>query len=491
MSAKRQPPIIEYNVDELPPRVFWKVPVQLVRSDVGSFCEQLHALVIERQGASFYYPTVESQHTLCRYEWHKRHARDKFGLRLGVVINVGPENLSEIEAYVTLSTVIGNPGTRPELPKNVVTAAQRDVIEMLGEALRRRTSQDSIEWFVVRHVEMPYQHGFARRFESTDQHLTFLPTRILKDRNRRVSAVVIRVSAGSKELAKARAFGDLTIACALFTLANSQRYETAVMDWPRTRPNMEFVDSVKGIDENRLYPLRRHWPDPESMSPDISERCDWIWSGFNRLSEDERRFFLPALFAYYSAKTDKTDWSTLSVVGFTAALGALATGKKRKCEGSLTCSICGSLSFKHDIRSEVAAILELVSEICGITDKTRLDALRQMIQRVYREQRSAYVHAAQLRHQEYGQGSKIPVHLPTNDAPVQEFAQYAEDLLSISRTARWTLLAWLAEKTGTSLEHKKFGINTENVTASILNSAQISMPGGTTIRMSHATKKSN
>lgn len=489
MRAKRQPPTIEYNVDELPPRVFWKIPVQLVRSEVGSFCEQLHALIMERQGASFYYPTLESRQTLCRYEWHKRYAREKFGLRLGAVVNVGPEDLHEIEAYVTLHTAIGDPGTAPELPEDVVKGAQKDVIEILGEALRRKTWQDAKEWLVVRHVETPYQHGFAGRFESTDRRLTFLPTRILKDGNRRVSAVLVRVNSASKELAKARAFGDLTIACALFTLANSQRYETAVLNWPRTRPNIEFVDSAEGTDEGRLYPLRRHWPEPEPMSPDVGERCDWVWSRFNRLSEDERRLFLPALFAYYSAKTNKTDWSTLSVVGFTAALGALAIGKRRKCEGSLTCSICGPLSFKHDIKSEVGAILELVSEICGITGKNKLDELRQMLQRVYREQRSAYVHAAQLRHQEYGQGSRIPVHLPTNDAPVQEFAQYAEDLLSISKTARWTLLAWLAEKTGSRLEHEKFGINAESVTASLLNSVQISMPGRTMIKMSHSKRK--
>lgn len=489
MPTKRRLPIVEYNVDEIPPRVFWKIPIQLARSEVGSFCEQLHALVMERQGASFYYPTVEGLRTLCRYEWNKRYARDKFGLRLGAVINVGPEDLNEIEAYVTPSTAIGNPGVTPELPKDVVKEAQKDAIEIVGEAFRRKISQDAKEWLVVRHVETPYQHGFSDRFESTDRRLTFLSTRILKDGNRRVSAVLIRVSTASKELAKARAYGDLTIACALFTLANSQRYETTVLNWSHTRPVIEFVDSTEGVDEDRLYPLRRHWPKPEPMSSDVDERCDWIWSQFNRLGAEERQFFLPALFAYYSAKTNKTDWSTLSVVGFTAALSALARRRKKKCEGSLICSICGPLSFKHEIRSEVTAILELVSEICGITDKTKLEVLHQMLQRVYREQRSAYVHAAQLRHQEYGQGSGIPAHLPTNDAPVQEFAQYSEDLLSISRTARWTLLAWLAEKTHSHLDHKKFGIDMENVTAKLLNSAQISMPPRTMIKMSHSKTK--
>ena len=125
-------------------------------------------------------------------------------------------------------------------------------------------------------------------------------------------------------------------------------------------------------------------------------------------------------------------------------------------------------------------MVDLIVAVCGIARQKR-DELQAMLYRVYRKQRSAYVHGAQLRHDEYGQGARLPSHLPTNDAPVQELFEYAQDLSSLRKITHWTLLAWLGSRSGALLDTQLFSINTGTVTSKLLHSVKITFPGAAVI----------
>lgn len=484
MKHKRPVPVIPYYVHGLPPRTFWKISGSIPRSQAGSFVEQLYSITSERGGASFFYPDIGRGRTRCRYEWHAPLGKEQYGLRIGIVVEVSASDISELEAYVTRSTVFDDM-TRPMEPltEPIIESAQKSVVETLNDAVRRQQPQEQKAWVAVYHVEVPYVHGFAERFQTSDGRLTLLPTRILKDRHRRISASLIHVQASAGELARAQAFRDITVACALFTLASAQRYETTTLNWPRTRPAIRFVPSNGSFKEDRLYCGQRKWPKPEEMSSGVTARCEWIWSAFSKLTEADRQAFLAPLFAYYTATVRTRDFETLSVVGYTAALSALAAQRRAKCDGTLTCSKCGVLQFRHDLAGEVRAIVDTVAEVCNISDDGHLRELRTMIQRVYSKQRSAYVHAAHLRHEEYGQGDGFPGGMPTNDALVQEQYEYALDLSSISSITRRTLLEWIAARASSPLDNPLFFVDPNCITMKAAHSGRFTFPETAVIRL--------
>lgn len=483
MARKRPLPVIPYYPHGLPPRTFWKVSGSVPRMQAGAFVEQLYAITSERGGASFFYPDVERDRTRCRYEWHARLGKNKYGLRIGIVVEVGPSDISELEAYVTRSTVFEDMTQAMEpLSDLTIKSAQESVVETLEEALRPQKPQDQKDWIAVYHVEVPFTCGFAEKFQTSDGRLVLLPTRVLKDHNRRVSASLVRVQASAGELARVRAFRDLLIACALFTLASAQKYEATTLHWPRNRKAVRFAPPDGNLDEDRLYPRRKIWPKPEAMSPSVAARCDWIWSAFNRLTAADRQFLLAPLFAYYAAMERRRDFATLSVIAYTAAVSALATQRRAKCDGRLTCSKCGVLQFKHDLTGEVTAIAQTVAEVCKLPHQ-RIQELRDMLQRVYSKQRSAYVHAAHLRHEEYGQGDQLPAAMPTNHASVQEHYQYELDSSSLSSLTRRTLLEWLSARSGAPLDAQLFFIDHNCITMKAAQTFRLTFPEAATIQL--------
>lgn len=477
MVSKRPKPMIRYSLAQLPPRTFWKIEVSLPRTAAGSFSENLHALVKERGGASFYYPNVEKSQTICRYEWHRKFEGKKYGLRIGIVVNITNNDISELEAYVTRSEIFDDMTAKLEsIPEDVVASIQEEVIRTLEEVEKRTEPSNVSDFLPVFHIEVPYTFGFSQKFLTSDGRVTILPTRIIKDRNKRISAVIVRSEAGSKEVAKANAFNDLTIVCALFTIANAQRFETTTLEWSRYRQPIQFLSDFEDMVEDRLYPRRKNWPQSENMKPFVSKRCEWVWSAYNKITQEEQTVFLPALFAYYASITGKKNLSTLSVVGFTASLGALAKPYHEKCSGTLSCNICGGLTFKHDIIGEVKAISKMIIEVCGIEDQAKRSELKEMLHRVYGKQRSAFVHGAQFRHEEYGQGPGLPAQMPTNDAPVRELFEYSQDLMSLSSITRRTLLQWLEHRSGVTLDLESFFINPDKITVKLKESIHVTFP---------------
>jgi hypothetical protein len=450
----RKRSVLPYKTHELPSRAAWKVPIIIPRTEVALLCERLHSIVMDRKGASFYYPNEARTQTLCRYEWHRRIGSDQFALRIGVDFFVGPTDIAEIEIYATTSDVIQDLADPAEaLNDQLRGIAYRDAAETVNRALQGPEKVKS--WLFVFHIETPYGLGFSRRSVFGEADLTILPTRILKD-FKRISAAIVSVEAATNVSARDAASATLTTACALLTLSEGQRYEIARLDPNWSRPTIQIVKSLEGINEARLYPLRLKWPNLEKVDDLMLDRFSWVWSAFQSLTPEAAETFAAPLFAYYGATIRNSDLATLSAVGYMAALSALATGNRTRCDGDVTCSLCGSLSMKHDSKGEVPAIVDFLRDLLGISEPKKIQA---MLRRTYGSQRSSFVHGARHRHREYGQGPRIPTGLPSEKAVVQqESLVYGEDLQSLAVLTRSALLHSLANLAGRELDRHLFDV---------------------------------
>jgi hypothetical protein len=190
-----------------------------------------------------------------------------------------------------------------------------------------------------------------------------------------------------------------------------------------------------------------------------------------------------ALFAYYSALGSANKLATVSVVSHLAALGALSKDKREKCSGDVTCSTCGALPWRHDRVSETGAITQTILEMCDITEPDRQRVVKGLVRRVHGEQRSAYVHAAQLRHFEYTAGQGQPGATPSNEAATQKVYEYLVDSQSIATLTRSTLIAWIFRQSNTALDFARFGIEPNRVPRRGGPTGRISLSGRIEARM--------
>lgn len=155
----------------------------------------------------------------------------------------------------------------------------------------------------------------------------------------------------------------------------------------------------------------------------------------------------------------------MSVVALTAALCALAEPRVQQCEGKLECPECGSLSWHHNTIGDRAAITDLVLDMVGdlIKDTKEIEAA---LRRVYFKQRSAYVHGAQLRHDEDSQANGAVPSLPSRDAPLPESQIFSDDLATMQRITRAVLLRWLARASHRSLDDELMRLSETPLVAS-------------------------
>ena len=85
-----------------------------------------------------------------------------------------------------------------------------------------------------------------------------------------------------------------------------------------------------------------------------------------------------------------------------------------------------------------------------------------LVERVYRKQRSSFVHGAQLRHQEYSK-SKLPTCVPGEKGAVGDLYWFVVDLSSMEALVRKVLLAWLSREAGVSPPYELFGLNVNRI----------------------------
>jgi hypothetical protein len=471
-------PVVDYNPYSLPPRTYWTFPVDIPRNSVGTFCEHLHLLIAEKSGASIFSPDIENERNTCRFEWNRKWMNEQFGLRIGLTFVVSKDPISEIQGYFTSKDLINaTEGTPPTLDAALVTSITAEISETIWNALNWEiVEQEKKEWRVVFHVSAPDALGFSQSVEAANGHFRFLKTRIVPKDLTRVSVLIVKCEARSSVIAQQKASAEVMIVLALLTLAERRKYELAPQNWPRSRKFNNVLPSSKTINEDKLYPLRRYVEGVEAMDQGVIQRFDELWAAYEALQGADRKVFTPALLAHYAALNSSINYATISTVAHIASLAALSKTLQKKCSGELTCSLHGPLNWKHDETSETKAIIETILTTCTIRDEAQRTAIKKLIKRTHAEQRSAFVHGAQLRHAEFKQGAQIPPAIPANDAATNKLFTAQDDLISIAAITRRTLIEWLVMKSVRQLDRPKMNITTERVVYHQLHSTSVTVP---------------
>ena len=246
------------------------------------------------------------------------------------------------------------------------------------------------------------------------------------------------------------------------------------------KPLTKHLDSlIEDIDIDRLYPSQENKPILESLEPKVEERFKWIWSQYNKIYSMENETLVTVLLAYYAGKSIQKQQPTLALISYIAVLNSLAKRAIQKCPGEITCSRCGVLSdFKHNIIGDRAAIESTVSnilELGALPEKQK--ELKNLIKRVFYDQRSAFVHGAELRHGEFHQGDQFPLSFPTINEPVGDLFIYKNDLISLEWVVRLTLLKWMSKEAKCPIDCNLMGIDETKISLKLLHEVSISLPG--------------
>lgn len=295
--------------------------------------------------------------------------------------------------------------------------------------------------------------------ETDDNHIKVFPSALIQGKV--ISPVRIRVIASSNENAKPKALKEASLFCALNTLSGFHFCQMANLNWSKKNPRTDFIDSERDFDINRLYPSRQK--PPILFDNLVPERIKLVWSLYQNLSEYDKGVFLPALFAYYSAKSITHKYSTLAMVAYVAALSSLSKERKNMCSGKISCSEHGDLEIKHQIVGDKAAIIEMIKELNSPLSEGDKD-LKNLIDRVYYKQRSSYVHGAELRHAEFYQGFDLPSCFPTDKYIVRDEFYYKNDSMTIEVITRRILLQWLFKKNNKPVDTITFNLDNSLVT---------------------------
>ena len=126
-------------------------------------------------------------------------------------------------------------------------------------------------------------------------------------------------------------------------------------------------------------------------------------------------------------------------MAYIASLSALFSSPE-SCTGKVSCSVCGDRP-NHYLRGDIASIREGIADTLGLALDEGRD-VSALVGSVYSKQRSAYVHDAVLRRSEL-KDFPVNIHRPTENSPVSDELQFAEDLHDIQRLTRRCLVAHL------------------------------------------------
>jgi hypothetical protein len=482
----RRRPAVHYNPNVAFPRVAWTIQVAVDRPSAPDLCKQLHAIMQERCGASFYYPEIATRSIRCRYEWLRDWRGRRFAIHLGLFFSIHESPVQEISAYATTDELIENNNLgSPNFSPRFLRSLQDETVELVRQAMERCGDTLYAPRHVLFHLEMLPGAVLGADVRTDDNRIRLFPTKLV-NKGKLVSAVCITVNAPSNEDARPRALREVALLCALMTLATGSFCETTNLTWTRKSPAVKFLDSSDTATVEDVYPSLGTPPfTPDVLEP---ERIRIVWRLYHCLAAEERESFITAVLAYYSGKSIHHRQSTQAIVAYVAALTSLAESRIEKCDGQLTGATCGSLPTKHNIVGEKAAVLSLVRELLvpSSEDEERLKAL---LSRVYDKQRSAFVHGAELRHEEFHKGSGLPSAFPTASGPVRDLYFYRQDLSSTERVVRRALLQWLAQKTGQPLDTELFSFADFRIATEIVAESCITLPARVPVAPFHDSQR--
>lgn len=437
----------------------WSLTVNLTRSIVGSLCEALHGIAHENSGGAIYYPDIVKKQTISRYEWpiKWRNTFPRFHVVMSLV--VGSSDIGKIDCYLVDTSENGEAQFTGKHFSSLIEFAQNESLRVFDGAIEQLSKVESTKTNVVFYLDLGSLDPVFQEIQTDDKKFTVIQTRLLEE-HKRVSAITVEANEKNQEMAKATALRDVATITALMTLGAGALIKTTTISWDKKTPAPQFIDIGRSYQARSYYPKNSRRFNKGENSPRLSASILFTWSAFDRLNNGDRAVFLNAVFAYQTAKELAHTQSTLSVIAYIASLSAISKTVKKQCKGSIACTECGDLDFRHDLVGDKRAVITTVAELLNIGSETsEYKELKRMIGRVYQEQRSAYVHGATLRHNEYFRQHSAPSALPTNAKYVSDVFFYGRDLGSIEEIVRQSLLRWLALKSGNELPEKELGID--------------------------------
>lgn len=478
MSSK-QTKTLYYNTYITFPHNCWAIKARIPRKKAVILCKELHAIIGEKEGASFYYPDLSENMVTCRYEWLRKWRGHKIGLHLGIFCNISRKGLKEVLIYVTTNEAVeDNTKKLPNFSSAFLSRLQKECIQTLKEAEKRLNKKTQRKRYVVFHVKLHPEMAFQKAIKTKDNRIKIFPS-VLTDEGKIVSAVCISEDASSNESAKPKAIKNISLLCALLTLANDSLFEITYLKWSQKKPQIQFLNSLNKYDIKCLYPTQKK--PPVRFNKQLPKMVKFIWEAYNQLSEKNKKIFMQSLFAYYSGKyVDSKKHPTLAVVAYVAALSSLSETKRKQCKGQIRCSNCGSISFKHNITGDKAAIILLINSLIGMTPQQKSE-LKKLIDRVYYKQRSSFVHGAELRHEEFYKNYQLPTCFPDINGNIGDKFIYTKDLRAIQLITRRTLIEWLFKKSKITLDKKLLDIDELRINVEIPLESSISLPAKTVV----------
>lgn len=456
---------IEYDPFSIGPRTFWVLELNLSRMFVPSFCQQLHSIVQEKNGACFYYPDLITKKTNIRFEWNVPYKDKKFGLKLGMNFSIDDKKLKTIEVFVSYGIQLKEFGQLPSFTNREIESYNKIFIDVIEKALYMTTPESKKNFHILFHIEIPPTKRISKPIKIDGSNIIIFPTVINKKDNKRTSAIVITVNESSLQIAKAVALRKIAIFCALLTISSGKFYNTINLDWPKNRKPIVTIDNIKPIPNNEsLYPFRRWIECNDKIDYNIEKCSKRIIEIYNKLSDTEKGKLLNPIFAYYVGKEILFKQPTLATVSFIAALSPFIDIKT--CKGLVNCDKCGTLNiangsnFHHYLIGDKASLLKSLYKILKIKkgDK-QYEGLNILINNIYNKHRSAFVHGSAFRHGEFHEKYDLPISLPTAKLPFSELLIYKQDLLSFEPIVRRALLELLAKKANVSLDYETFNLD--------------------------------
>ena len=457
---------LSYKVNALENVVQWIASVNLDQPTVAAVCEALRVRIQSLTGAVFYYPDVASGQTTCRYEWLNVRGRRKLQYRYGLMFTVKAEPLREITLYAGYGDQHPKFGSQPEFSEKEANEYCGYLTDILQAAFEAAANPRLNAYHIVCCLELPGMLRVSDTVHLEKFGITILPTIVLGKELKRVSAMVLTIDAANVETAKEIAQKKSISICAYLSVAFGTVFKAYFIKWNnRVNPVFQVADPA-GVTNQNLYPTLR-WrlsQDPDLIK--VDEFLEPVLSCMEAIDATNAANLTNAIYAYSSGLEIMWSQPTLAIVAWIASLAPFAT--LAKCAGTLKCSECGPLSFKHNVSGERLSLLTNIAALFGLRESdVKYKELKELLVRVYNHQRSAYVHGAVLRHGEATQNSQ-PVFQPTPRHPFSELLQHKLDLMTLQQLTRHCLLKYLHKLAGLDFSPERFMLEDSPKTSSAI-----------------------
>ena len=428
---------VSLNLDEAPSSA-WPIDASAVADiDLATLARAIATVVLERHGAAIAYPDPRRGTTRIRVEWQLDRSR-KYWWRLGIILAGAPAAVPVVTAYVGVGD--GHPvkGEVTVGPREVA-AIGREFALVLDATLARLRGEGTGTHRPLFYLELPPPWWIAADTTLAAYDATLRQSAVIRPNEARVVAVGIDVPESSGVAARETAMAVIAEVTALLTLVAGR----SVTAWSRPPAGFRHPN-VMGTTRRSCYPPRFFREDPSDMRQDLAAPLGVIAEIVPRLSSTDRDVWRRMLFAYAAATSLVQLHPTIAAVTYLAALSA---GLRDEHCTRATCPEHGT-AVQHGVRGERRMIADRLTDRAIVIPGERRE-LEQLLRRVYADQRSAFVHDAEVAHSERGDPRLVA--LPTKKDIVSPQWHRRDDLERVASLARALVFRELAARASVTL----------------------------------------